>query len=164
MWGSHLHFFLAGYLFASSIAGPDPAPHRPSVPARLVVLGVAVAGHAVLAQLVYAGVLPHVQAPAHDLRAGADLMYYAGDIAELLLALAMVSTWRPHPRERAGRVPGPRPRLGRDHGAVAEPLPSQGWGGAEAVHHARSAPSTPGTARPCGAECTRVHRRAPSGR
>nr|BFE79121.1 hypothetical protein GCM10020093_017220 [Planobispora longispora] len=39
----HAHFLLSGYLFAWAIAGPDPAPHRPSVPARLVVLGVAVA-------------------------------------------------------------------------------------------------------------------------
>lgn len=91
----HVHFLLSGYLFAHAIAGPDPAPHRPSVPARLVILGVAIAGHAVLAQLLYAGVLPHVPVAAADLRAGADLMYYAGDIAELLLALALVSTWRP---------------------------------------------------------------------
>lgn len=91
----HLHFLAAGYLFVYSIAGPDPAPHRPSVPFRLVILGVAIAGHAVLAQLLYAGAFVHVPATAADLRAGADLMYYAGDIAELLLAFAMVSTWRP---------------------------------------------------------------------
>lgn len=90
----HVHFLAAGYLFAYAIAGPDPAPHRPSVPTRLVVLGVAVAGHAVLAQLLYAGVVP-VPTTEADRRAGADLMYYAGDIAELLLALALVSTWRP---------------------------------------------------------------------
>jgi putative membrane protein len=99
----HLHFLLAGYLFAYAIAGPDPAPHRPSVPARLVILGVAIAGHAVLAQLLYAGALVRVSAPAADLRAGADLMYYAGDIAELLLAFAMVSTWRP---QRKIPIPG----------------------------------------------------------
>ena len=58
----HLHFLFAGYLFAYAIAGPDPAPHRPSVPARLVILGVAIAGHAVLAQLLYAGALVHVDA------------------------------------------------------------------------------------------------------
>ena len=95
----HLHFLAAGYLFAYSIAGPDPAPHRPPVPSRLVILGVAITGHAVLAQLLYAGALVHVDAPPADLRAGADLMYYAGDIAELLLALAMVSTWRPQRRK-----------------------------------------------------------------
>jgi cytochrome c oxidase assembly factor CtaG len=64
-------------------------------PARLVILGVAIAGHAVLAQLLYDEALVHVPAPAADLRAGADLMYYAGDIAELLLTFATVSTWRP---------------------------------------------------------------------
>ena len=98
----HVHFFAAGYLFAYAIAGPDPAPHRPSVPSRLVVLGVAVAGHAVLAQLLYAGAFVQVPTTEADRRAGADLMYYAGDIAELLLALAMVSTWRPE--RRAGRA------------------------------------------------------------
>jgi len=104
----HLHFFLAGYLFAYAIAGPDPAPHRPSVPARLVVLGVAIAGHAVLAQLLYAGALTQVPVPADDRQAGADLMYYGGDIAELLLAFAMVSTWRP--RQRPGPATRSSPR------------------------------------------------------
>ncbi|MBB4908609.1 cytochrome c oxidase assembly protein [Actinophytocola algeriensis] len=52
----HLHFLVAGYLFAWLIAGPDPAPHRPGVPARLVLLGVAIAVHATLAQLMYAGI------------------------------------------------------------------------------------------------------------
>ncbi|WP_299960180.1 cytochrome c oxidase assembly protein [uncultured Modestobacter sp.] len=91
----HLHFLAAGYLFAWVIAGPDPAPHRPSVPTRLVVLGVAILGHAVLSQLLYAGALVRVSVPAGELRAGGDLMYFGGDIAELLLALALVSTWRP---------------------------------------------------------------------
>jgi putative membrane protein len=39
-WVIHAHFLLAGYLFAWVIAGPDPAPRRPSVPARLVILGI----------------------------------------------------------------------------------------------------------------------------
>lgn len=94
----HLHFLAAGYLFAYAIAGPDPAPHRSSVPARLVILGVAIASHAVLSQLLYAGALVQVSAPTEQLRGAADLMYYGGDIAELLLALAMVSTWRPNRR------------------------------------------------------------------
>lgn len=104
----HLHFLAAGYLFAWVIAGPDPAPRRPSVPARLVVLGVAILGHAVLSQLIYAGALIQVTAPAGELRAGGDLMYFGGDIAELLLALALVTTWRP--RRTSPRVP-PRPAV-----------------------------------------------------
>ncbi len=91
----HLHFILAGYLFAWVIAGPDPAPRRPPVPTRLVVLGIAIACHAILAQLMYAGALVAVDVPAAELRGGAELMYYGGDIAELLLAFALVTTWRP---------------------------------------------------------------------
>ncbi len=59
----HLHFLLAGYLFAYVIAGADPGPHRPSVPARLVILGVAITGHAVLAQLLYANIGVQVPVP-----------------------------------------------------------------------------------------------------
>jgi putative membrane protein len=90
-----LHFLAAGYLFAWTIAGPDPAPHRPSVPTRLVLLGVAIAAHAVLAQLIYAGLLVDLPVPDDQRRAGGDLMYYGGDTAELLLALALLTTWRP---------------------------------------------------------------------
>ena len=91
----HVHFFVVGYLFAWMIAGPDPGPHRPSVPIRLVVLGVAVAGHSIIAQLLYAGVLVDASLTAAELRDGGTLMYYWGDIAEILLALAMLLTWRP---------------------------------------------------------------------
>jgi putative membrane protein len=91
----HVHFFVTGYLFAWMIAGPDPGPHRPSVPIRLVVLGVAVAGHAVIAQLLYAGMFVEAPLRADELRDGGTLMYYWGDIAEIMLALAMLRTWRP---------------------------------------------------------------------
>ncbi|MGI5162792.1 cytochrome c oxidase assembly protein [Spirillospora sp. CA-253888] len=90
----HLHFLVSGCAFAWAVAGPDPAPHRPSVPFRLVVLGAAIAAHATLAQLLYAGLLD-VDAPAAQLRGGAELMYYGGDFAEILLALALLATWKP---------------------------------------------------------------------
>lgn len=103
----HFHFLAAGYLFAWVVAGPDPAPRRPSVPARLVVLGAAITGHAVLSQLLYAGLFVQVPAPALQLRQAGEMMYYMGDIAELLLAFALVSTWRPGRRSpRPGRSPG----------------------------------------------------------
>ncbi|MFF9869461.1 cytochrome c oxidase assembly protein [Streptomyces sp. NPDC013953] len=91
----HAHFLLSGALFAWSVAGPDPGPARPGVPARLVVLGVAIAAHATVAQMMYAGLHLHVRAPLEQIRGGAELMYYGGDIAELLLAAALVATWRP---------------------------------------------------------------------
>jgi putative membrane protein len=90
----HLHFLLAGYLFAWVIAGPDPAPRRPAVPARLLVLAAAVTTHAVLSQALYAGA-GDLPVPAADRQAGATVMYYGGDLAELILVAALVVGWRP---------------------------------------------------------------------
>ncbi|MEW1613437.1 MULTISPECIES: cytochrome c oxidase assembly protein [unclassified Streptomyces] len=103
-WLMHAHFLLSGCLFAWVIAGPDPAPARPGVPARLVVLGVAVAAHATVSQLLYGGFLVDVHAPIPQVRGGAEIMYYGGDIAELLLAAALVTTWRPVRRGRRAAV------------------------------------------------------------
>ncbi|MET8769804.1 cytochrome c oxidase assembly protein [Streptomyces sp. NPDC004658] len=94
-WLLHAHFLLAGCLFAHAVAGPDPAPARPGVPARLVFLGCAIAVHASLAQLMYGGFLVAVDAPVPQVQGAAEIMYYGGDIAELLLAAALVATWRP---------------------------------------------------------------------
>ncbi|MEU0334419.1 cytochrome c oxidase assembly protein [Streptomyces sp. NPDC006193] len=101
-WLLHAHFLLSGCLFAHSVAGPDPAPARPGVRARLVFLGCAIAVHAVVAQLMYGGFRVGVPAPVAEVRQGAEIMYYAGDIAELLLAAALVATWRPERRALAG--------------------------------------------------------------
>ncbi|WP_078899229.1 cytochrome c oxidase assembly protein [Streptomyces sp. KE1] len=106
----HAHFLLSGCLFAHAVAGPDPAPARPGVPARLVVLGVAVAAHATVSQLLYGGFLVQVPVPAEQLRGAGELMYYGGDLAELLLAAALVATWRParHPtRAPVSAAPSP---------------------------------------------------------
>jgi putative membrane protein len=93
-WPLHAHFLVSGCLFAWVIAGPDPAPARPGMRTRLVVLGVAVAVHATIAQLMYGGFLVDVHAPIIQVQGGAELMYYGGDIAELLLAAALVANWR----------------------------------------------------------------------
>ncbi|MFJ2149844.1 cytochrome c oxidase assembly protein [Streptomyces microflavus] len=108
-WLLHVHFLLAGCLFAYVIAGPDPAPARPSVPVRLVVLGVAIAAHAVISQLMYGGFGINIYAPVDQVQGGAQIMYYGGDIAELLLAVALVATWRPQPASRRARRPQRRP-------------------------------------------------------
>jgi putative membrane protein len=60
----------------------------------------------------YGGFLIDVDAPILQVRGGAEIMYYGGDIAELLLAAALVATWRP--ARRTGRlsrsaVPSHRP-------------------------------------------------------
>jgi putative membrane protein len=94
-----LHVVLSGCLFAWVIAGPDPAPHRPAVRVRLITLGVAVLAHATLSQLLFAGAYMHIPATVADRQAGATIMYYGGDVAELLLAFALVQS-RTAPRGR----------------------------------------------------------------
>ncbi len=101
----HAHFVAAGVLFAWVVAGPDPAPGRASVRTRLVVLGVAIAIHSTVAQLLYAGLLVQVREPIAQMQAAGSLMYFGGDIAELMLALALLVTWRSPPVRRARSQP-----------------------------------------------------------
>ncbi|MEV6117468.1 cytochrome c oxidase assembly protein [Streptomyces sp. NPDC052109] len=111
-WLMHAHFLASGCLFAYVIAGPDPAPTRPGVRTRLVYLGIAIAAHALIAQALYGGFLIDVHAPVDQVQQGAEIMYYGGDVAELLLAGALVATWRPERRTRAARWRG-RPGVAR---------------------------------------------------
>ncbi|MGQ4878935.1 cytochrome c oxidase assembly protein [Billgrantia sp. LNSP4103-1] len=91
----HLHFLVAGYLFCWAVlAGPDASPHRLSLRLRLGVLFVAMASHAVLGKLMYGYLWPrgtgHV---VQEIQAAAQWMYYGGDLAELLLAAALMAAW-----------------------------------------------------------------------
>ncbi|WP_077693499.1 cytochrome c oxidase assembly protein [Nocardiopsis sp. BMP B8015] len=101
----YLHYLAAGYLFAWSLAGPDPAPRRPGTATRLTTLLLAIAAHSFLAKLLYAH--PHTWPPgaAHTALAeeAAQLMYYGGDLAELLLAVALFAGWY----RRRSRTPRP---------------------------------------------------------
>lgn len=92
-----LHFLAAGALFTWAIAGPDPAPRRPNLRTRLVALFLAIAAHATLAKLMYIQLWPAgaPHSPA-QIRAAAQLMYYGGDLAELLLAVALFAAWYRH--------------------------------------------------------------------
>lgn len=86
----HWHFLAAGCLFTWAIAGPDPAPHRPSVRFRLLVLFVAIAAHSFLSKAMYAYSWPvGTHHSLEDIRAGAQIMYYGGDFAELILIIAL---------------------------------------------------------------------------
>jgi putative membrane protein len=92
----NLHVLLAGCLFTWSIAGPDPAPCRPSVTTRALVLVAAGAAHSYLAKLLYArapGLPPGGSHGSDQVQAAAQLMYYGGDLAELALAVALFAIW-----------------------------------------------------------------------
>ena len=92
----HVHFLLAGTLFAWSVAGPDPAPGRPGLLARVGVLVAAGAVHSSLAKFLYsrAGDLP--PGAGHSVtesQEAARWMYYGGDLGELFLAVALFAGW-----------------------------------------------------------------------
>ncbi|MFD9400229.1 cytochrome c oxidase assembly protein [Streptomyces sp. NPDC060011] len=106
-WVLHIHFLASGWLFAYVIAGTDPAPARPGVRTRLVYLGIAIAAHALIAQAMYGGIFVDIHAPIRQVQQGAEVMYYGGDIAELLLAGALVATWRPERLQEKGRSKQP---------------------------------------------------------
>lgn len=90
----HYHFVAAGYLFAWSITGPDPAPHRPSLRTRLIVLFAGIATHATLSKLMYIHGWPAgTGASAEEIRIAAQWMYYGGDVAEMLLVAALLAAW-----------------------------------------------------------------------
>ena len=90
----HFHFLAAGYLFAWAIAGPDPAPHRPSFGTRLWVLFLAIAAHSTLAKMMYAYGWPRgTHHGLEQIQSAAQIMYYGGDVAELLLAMALFASW-----------------------------------------------------------------------
>jgi putative membrane protein len=90
----HLHFLVAGCLFTWAIAGPDPAPNRPGMRTRLLVLFLSIAAHATLGKLMYIYLWPHgTSHNAEEIRAAAQLMYYGGDFAELLLVIALFTIW-----------------------------------------------------------------------
>lgn len=102
-----VHFVLAGYLFAWSLVGPDPAPRRPSLRVRAVVLVLAAAAHGVLAKLLYAraGALPPgASHAAADAEQAAQWMYYGGDVVEVLLVVLLGAEWY-----RRGARAGARP-------------------------------------------------------
>lgn len=102
----NLHFVAAGCLFAWTIAGPDPAPRRPGVLTRAVVLVGAMAAHAYLAKLLYARAEQLPLAAVHEvpqIEQAAQLMYYGGDGAEILLAVALFAGWY-RARGRARRL------------------------------------------------------------
>jgi putative membrane protein len=112
----HVHFVLSGYLFTWSIAGPDPAPHRPGMVVRLAVLFLATAAHACLGKIMYGHGYPRgTTADPEEIRAAAQWMYYGGDMAELLLTAAFFALWF----RRRQRVPRPwtEPRSAAPSGA-----------------------------------------------
>jgi len=101
----HLHFLAAGYLFTWSLIGREPGPHRASFTLRLGVLFVSIAAHACLSKLLYAYEWPRLSEPdPQQVQQAAQLMYYGGDLAEVLLAIAFFGTYQAGARSRQPKL------------------------------------------------------------
>ncbi|WP_279389257.1 cytochrome c oxidase assembly protein [Streptomyces sp. BK205] len=113
------HMTLAGLLFALAVCQLDPVRRRRGLAVRGTVLLAAGAAHGVLARTLYAGPPPGTGFAAADLRAGAQWMYYGGDVAEVGLAVLLGVGWY----TAAGRArarPGRRDSSKEAHGRPCE--------------------------------------------
>ena len=99
----HMHVFLAGYIFTASMIYIDPVAHRFSYLYRSIVLVIALAGHGILSKYLYAnppeGVVPE------QAEKGSMIMYYGGDIIDIVLIFILCLHWfratRPKPAEQS---------------------------------------------------------------
>lgn len=87
----HFHVFLAGYLFTVSMIYIDPIPHRTSFLFRAIVFVIALAGHGILSKYIYAN--PPVGVPAEQAETGAMLMYYGGDMIDIMIIFILCLHW-----------------------------------------------------------------------
>ena len=102
----HVHVLLSGYLFAAAIVGIDPDRHRRSLLIRAVVLVSFMAGHSILAKFIYAN--PPVGVDAAQAELGAMVMYYGGDVVDLVLLVILGHRWYVRGTQRVSRAPSRR--------------------------------------------------------
>lgn len=87
----HLHVFFAGYLFTLSMIYIDPTPHRSSFRYRSIVLVTALASHGILSKYIY--VQPPTGVPTVQAEIGGMLMYYGGDVIDIVLIFIFCLQW-----------------------------------------------------------------------
>ncbi|MBX6749837.1 MAG: cytochrome c oxidase assembly protein [Micromonosporaceae bacterium] len=115
-----VHYLAAGCLLTWSLVGLDPSPHRARMSMRVGVLVAAAAAHAVLAKYLYAAagrMAGELATDARTLESAAMLMYYGADLAELLLALVLFSSWYAQRGRRLARS-----RTAADRGPTGVPF------------------------------------------
>jgi putative membrane protein len=94
----HIHVFLAGYLYTISILYIDPAPHRYGFIYRAVILILSLAAHGILSKYIYAN--PPVGVPRGQAEWGGMIMYYGGDLVEIILIFIFCQQWYKAARPR----------------------------------------------------------------
>ncbi|SDH48298.1 putative membrane protein [Lentzea fradiae] len=101
----HLHVVVSGLLFTFAVCQLDPVRRRWSLAWRATTLLAAGTAHAVLAKALYATPPPGTAFTTADSHAGAQLMYYGGDLVEVVIAVIIAVQWytaggRVHARRR----------------------------------------------------------------
>ncbi|WP_018932186.1 cytochrome c oxidase assembly protein [Gracilibacillus lacisalsi] len=94
----HLHIFLAGYLFTLSMIYIEPTPHRKSYLYRSIMIVLALAGHGILAKYLYAN--PPVTVSIHEGEIGSIIMYYGGDLVDMMIMIILCWQWYKETRPR----------------------------------------------------------------
>jgi putative membrane protein len=94
----HIHVFLAGYLYTISILYIEPVPHRYGFVFRAIVLILSLAAHGILSKYIYAH--PPVGVPSEQAESGGMIMYYGGDIIEIILIFLFCQHWYKAARPR----------------------------------------------------------------
>lgn len=103
----HAHMFVAGYLYAAALLCIDPSPHQAGYGFRAGILVLSLAGHGILAKILYA--YPPGGVPIAQAESGAQLMYYGGDAVDLILIFLFCLQWyksaRPGKRHKTASSP-----------------------------------------------------------
>ncbi|GGW99830.1 membrane protein [Streptomyces malachitofuscus] len=109
----HTHVLAAGLLFTFAVCLLDPVRRRYGLLVRGATLLAVGAAHAVLARSMYAVGPPGTDFTAADLRTGAQVMYYGGDLVEAALATVLAGSWYAATGRAERRRCRARGRLGR---------------------------------------------------
>jgi len=87
----HIHLFLAGYFFTISMIYIEPTPHPYSFHFRSIIMILSLAGHEILSKYIYAH--PPDSVSFLDGRIGGELMYYGGDVIEVMIIFILCFQW-----------------------------------------------------------------------
>lgn len=89
----HLHLFVAGYLLAAVLAGPDPLRRRTGTASALALLVVVAAAHQVVMTVAYAQALTAPGGPDAAAMGAAALMRAGGHLVDAALVAAVMTRW-----------------------------------------------------------------------
>ncbi|GGI10059.1 cytochrome c oxidase assembly protein [Gottfriedia solisilvae] len=100
----HIHIFLAGYLFTISIIYFDPTPHRHHFPYRSICMILFLAGHDILSKYIF--IHPPNFVPTEQSQVGGKVMYYGGDLVDLIIIFILCLQWYKTANQRVLLIKG----------------------------------------------------------